>query len=68
MKVDESCQLNLPEIGPPFGAGFIEASKPVMKRLHKSGSVSPWSGRVIIAQQFTAGTTGEDIIVREADG
>ena len=36
----------------------------------KSSSVSPWSGRVIIAQPrcVGAGTTGEDILVREADG
>ena len=34
----------------------------------KSGSVSPRSGRMIVAQQFTAGMRSGRIVVREADG
>jgi hypothetical protein len=34
----------------------------------KSGSVSPRSGRMILAQQFTAGMRSGRIVVREADG
>jgi hypothetical protein len=31
-------------------------------------AVSPHSGRMIVAQQFTAGRMSERIVVREADG
>jgi hypothetical protein len=34
----------------------------------KSGSVSPHSGRMIVAPQFTAGMRSGRIVVREADG
>src|SRR6266540_7532005 len=40
----------------------------VSQLLHKSDSVSPRSGRMIVAQQFTAGMRSGRIEVREADG
>jgi hypothetical protein len=36
--------------------------------LHKSRLISPQSGRMIVAQQFTAGIRAEGFVVREADG
>jgi hypothetical protein len=45
-------------------------AKPRFTETHriKSGSISPRSGRMIVAQQFTAGMMSVRIVVREADG
>jgi len=61
-KVIQQSAKRTTENSPALGSAGIR------KASHKSGSVSPPSGRMIVAQQFTAGMRSGRIVVREADG